>query len=55
VQVFLHKHLLERVFDSPETIPPPLLISMTEKFPTLRRIPARMVGMGFRPEHVEGR
>jgi 2-polyprenyl-6-methoxyphenol hydroxylase-like FAD-dependent oxidoreductase len=55
VQVFLHKHLLERVFDSPETIPPPLLISMTEKFPTLRRIPARMVGMGYRPEHVEGR
>jgi 2-polyprenyl-6-methoxyphenol hydroxylase-like FAD-dependent oxidoreductase len=55
VQVFLHKHLLERVFDSTETIPPPLLISMTEKFPRLRRIPARMVGMGYRPEHVEGR
>jgi 2-polyprenyl-6-methoxyphenol hydroxylase-like FAD-dependent oxidoreductase len=54
VQVFLHKHLLERVFDSPETIPPPLLISMTEKFPRLRRIPARMVGVGYRPEHVEG-
>jgi 2-polyprenyl-6-methoxyphenol hydroxylase-like FAD-dependent oxidoreductase len=55
VQVFLHKHLLERVFDSPETIPPPLLISMTERFPRLRRIPARMVGIGYRPEHVEGR
>jgi 2-polyprenyl-6-methoxyphenol hydroxylase-like FAD-dependent oxidoreductase len=55
VQVFLHKHLLERVFDSPETIPPPLLVRLTEKFPLLRRIPARMVGMGFRPEHVEGR
>jgi 2-polyprenyl-6-methoxyphenol hydroxylase-like FAD-dependent oxidoreductase len=53
VQVFLHKHLLERVFDSPETIPPPLLINMTEKFPTLRRIPARMVGLGFRPEHIK--
>jgi 2-polyprenyl-6-methoxyphenol hydroxylase-like FAD-dependent oxidoreductase len=43
VQIFLHKHLLERVFDSPKTIPPPLLISMTEKFPRLRRIPARMI------------
>jgi 2-polyprenyl-6-methoxyphenol hydroxylase-like FAD-dependent oxidoreductase len=53
VQIFLHKHLLERVFDSPETISPPLLISMTEKFPRLRRIPARMIGMGFRPEHVK--
>ncbi len=54
VQVFLHKHLLERVFDSPETIPPPLLLRITEKFPFLRRIPARMVGTGFRPEHVKG-
>ncbi len=53
VQVFLHKHLLKRIFDSPETIPPPLLLRMTEKFPLLRRIPARMVGMGFRPEHVK--
>jgi len=51
-QVFLHKHFLERVFDSPVIIPPPLLLKVTEKFPLLRRIPARMVGMGFRPEHV---
>ncbi len=52
VQVFLHKHLLEPIFDSPETIPPPLVLRITEKFPRLRRIPARMVGMGFRPEHI---
>jgi 2-polyprenyl-6-methoxyphenol hydroxylase-like FAD-dependent oxidoreductase len=52
VQVFLHKHLLERIFDSPETIPPPLLLRITEKFPLLRRVPARMVGVGFRPEHI---
>ncbi len=25
LQVFLHKHLLERIFDTPETIPPPFL------------------------------
>jgi len=55
VQVFLHKHLLERIFDSAETIPPPLLLRITEKFPKLRRIPARMVGMGFRPEHIAAR
>jgi 2-polyprenyl-6-methoxyphenol hydroxylase-like FAD-dependent oxidoreductase len=55
VQIFLHKHLLERVFDSEKTIAPPLLIRMTEKFPRLRRIPARMIGMGYRPEHVDTR
>jgi 2-polyprenyl-6-methoxyphenol hydroxylase-like FAD-dependent oxidoreductase len=53
VQVFLHKHLLEPIFNSPEAIPPPLLLNLTERFPKLRQIPARMVGIGFRPEHVK--
>jgi 2-polyprenyl-6-methoxyphenol hydroxylase-like FAD-dependent oxidoreductase len=53
VQIFLHEHLLERIFDSDEMISPPMLMNLLEKFPALRRIPARMVGMGFRPEHVE--
>lgn len=52
MQVFLHKHLLEPIFDSPQTIPPPLFLRITEKFPTFRRIPARMIGLGFRPEHI---
>lgn len=52
VQVFLHKHLLEAIFDSNEVIPPPFLMRLLEKYPRLRRIPARMVGMGFRPEHI---
>jgi 2-polyprenyl-6-methoxyphenol hydroxylase-like FAD-dependent oxidoreductase len=55
VQVFLHRHLLERIFNSPELIPPPLLLRLCEKFPRLRRIPARMVGIGFRPEHVQNK
>ncbi len=53
VQVFLHKHLLERIFDSPETIPPPLLMRLFEEFPRLRTLPARMIGIGFRPEHIQ--
>jgi 2-polyprenyl-6-methoxyphenol hydroxylase-like FAD-dependent oxidoreductase len=52
IQVFLHKHLLERIFDSTETISPPLLMRLFETFPRLRSLPARMVGIGFRPEHV---
>lgn len=52
MQVFLHKHLLEPIFDSSQTIPPPLFLRITEKFPALRRIPARMIGLGFRPEHI---
>ena len=52
LQVFLHKHLLERIFDSPGVIPPPLPLSLAERFPRLRRLTARVVGLGFRPEHV---
>jgi 2-polyprenyl-6-methoxyphenol hydroxylase-like FAD-dependent oxidoreductase len=53
VQVFLHEHLLEPIFDSTEQLHPPLLMRMLEKYPRLRRIPARMVGIGFRPEHIQ--
>jgi hypothetical protein len=31
---------------------PPLVARLLRDWPVLRRIPARMVGMGFRPEHV---
>jgi 2-polyprenyl-6-methoxyphenol hydroxylase-like FAD-dependent oxidoreductase len=52
LQIFMHEHLLERIFDSPQTISPPLPLALAEKFPNLRRITARMVGIGFRPEHI---
>jgi 2-polyprenyl-6-methoxyphenol hydroxylase-like FAD-dependent oxidoreductase len=52
VQIFLHKHLLERIFESPGIIAMPAPMVLLEKFPRLRRLPARMVGMGFKPEHV---
>jgi 2-polyprenyl-6-methoxyphenol hydroxylase-like FAD-dependent oxidoreductase len=52
IQVFLHTHLLERIFDSEQTIAPPLLLRLFERLPRLRSLPARMVGIGFRPEHI---
>jgi 2-polyprenyl-6-methoxyphenol hydroxylase-like FAD-dependent oxidoreductase len=54
-QIFLHEHLLEPIFDSPVQIQPPLAMRLLEQFPTLRGIPARMIGMGFRPEHLDQR
>jgi hypothetical protein len=30
----------------------PLFMRWAERYPLLRRIPARLVGMGIRPEHV---
>lgn len=31
---------------------PPLMAKLLNRIPLLRRIPARLIGMGFRPEHV---
>ena len=52
VQIFLHEHLLERIFDSTQVISPPMLLRLFEAFPRFRSLPARMVGIGFRPEHI---
>jgi 2-polyprenyl-6-methoxyphenol hydroxylase-like FAD-dependent oxidoreductase len=52
VQIFMHEHMLEPIFESPELLQPPLPLRLLERFPLLRRIPARMIGIGFRPEHV---
>ena len=51
-QIFIHEHFLERVFKANEQISSPLPARLLEEFPLLRRIPARMIGIGFRPEHV---
>jgi len=53
VQIFLHKNMLEPIFASHERISPPMAMRLLEKYPRLRRLPARMIGVGFRPEHVE--
>jgi hypothetical protein len=52
-QVFMHHHFIERILDSHETIAPPLALRILEELPRLRTLPARMIGIGFRPEHVE--
>jgi 2-polyprenyl-6-methoxyphenol hydroxylase-like FAD-dependent oxidoreductase len=52
VQVFVQDNVIRRVLatDKPLSLPWPL--KLLRRFPVLRRIPARVVGVGFRPEHV---
>jgi 2-polyprenyl-6-methoxyphenol hydroxylase-like FAD-dependent oxidoreductase len=33
----------------------PFLLRLVRRFPRLRRIPARVIGIGFRPEHIQTR
>jgi 2-polyprenyl-6-methoxyphenol hydroxylase-like FAD-dependent oxidoreductase len=53
VQVLAHKHLLRPALSQKSQIRRlPLGFRLLQLFPMLRRIPARMLGLGFRPEHV---
>jgi 2-polyprenyl-6-methoxyphenol hydroxylase-like FAD-dependent oxidoreductase len=52
MQLFLQKNVIGRVLGSGATPGIAWPIRLMQRFPVLRRIPARLVGMGFRPEHV---
>jgi len=52
MQIFIQNRVIRRVLRSTERLSPPLFVRLLARFPLLSRIPARIVGMGFRPEHV---
>ncbi|MDX6403054.1 MAG: hypothetical protein QOH70_509 [Blastocatellia bacterium] len=51
-QVFVQDNVLGRVLGSTEPIVAPWFIKLFKRFPVLRRIAARFIGLGVRPEHV---
>jgi 2-polyprenyl-6-methoxyphenol hydroxylase-like FAD-dependent oxidoreductase len=52
-QVVAHKRFIGPAMRHPRPIPKlPFALKLLQMFPILRRIPARLVGMGVRPEHV---
>ncbi|HYK54316.1 MAG TPA: FAD-dependent oxidoreductase [Candidatus Eremiobacteraceae bacterium] len=53
LQVFIQDKLLNRVLDSTQRIGMPFAFRLLNWIPILRAIPARTIGVGFRPEHVE--
>ena len=55
MQLFVQNRIISRVLSSnrPLTLPWPL--KLLRRWPFLRRYPARIVGVGFRPEHVKTR
>ena len=52
-QVFIQNRVLGRVLGTNQQISVPWFLRLFRHWPFLRRIPARMVGIGFRPEHIE--
>jgi 2-polyprenyl-6-methoxyphenol hydroxylase-like FAD-dependent oxidoreductase len=53
LQVFLQNRVIGRVLRSTGKLSPPLLLRLLGKWAFLRRLPARLIGLGFRPEHVK--
>ena len=51
-QVQIQNRVITRVLGSTEILTPPFLIRLFKRYQFLRRIPAYLVGIGFRPEHI---
>jgi 2-polyprenyl-6-methoxyphenol hydroxylase-like FAD-dependent oxidoreductase len=52
VQLFVQKRIISNVLSMTAQPRPPFFLTLLNRFPFLRRFPARLIGMGFRPEHV---
>src|SRR3989442_1972523 len=52
MQIIIQNRLVDRILGSNEQIPLPWPMKLIQRWPLLRRIPARVIGIGFRAEHV---
>jgi 2-polyprenyl-6-methoxyphenol hydroxylase-like FAD-dependent oxidoreductase len=52
LQLFVQDRVMTRVLASGGPLPVPFAIRLLQRWPILRRIPARLIGIGVRPEHV---
>jgi 2-polyprenyl-6-methoxyphenol hydroxylase-like FAD-dependent oxidoreductase len=53
IQVFMQNHVVDKVLGNVVHPSLPLPLKLLQHFPILRRIPAKIIGMGYRPEKVE--
>jgi 2-polyprenyl-6-methoxyphenol hydroxylase-like FAD-dependent oxidoreductase len=53
MQIAIQNKVIRRVLQSDKPLTLPWPIRLLRAWPVLRRLPARVVGMGFRPEHVK--
>ena len=52
LQLVLQNRMVRPVLAASGSLRPPRLLRLLGRFPVLRRIPARLIGLGVRPEHV---
>jgi 2-polyprenyl-6-methoxyphenol hydroxylase-like FAD-dependent oxidoreductase len=54
-QILIQNNVIRKVLGSDKTLSAPWVLKLLQRWPILRRIPARVLGLGFRPEHVRAR
>jgi len=52
VQTTIQNWVIDPMLKSGKTPSPPAVLRFVQRWPSLQRIPARLIGLGFRPEHV---
>ena len=52
LQVAVQNRIISNVLSTTATPTPPFAVRALGRFALLRRLPARIIGMGFRPEHI---
>jgi 2-polyprenyl-6-methoxyphenol hydroxylase-like FAD-dependent oxidoreductase len=52
LQLTIQNNVIRRVLASTKPLTLPWFFRLLQRIPYLRRIPARLIGIGFRPEHV---
>jgi 2-polyprenyl-6-methoxyphenol hydroxylase-like FAD-dependent oxidoreductase len=52
LQLFIQNRVIRSVLAADAPFEPPLALRLLDVFPVLRQLPARLIGMGVRPEHV---
>ncbi len=53
MQVLIQRRVIARVLSAAGRLEPPLPLRLFARFPVLRRLPGRLIGVGIRPEHVK--
>ncbi len=52
IQLAIQNRAISRVLAGTGRLKPPLVLKLLDRFPVLQGIPARIVGIGVRPEHI---
>jgi 2-polyprenyl-6-methoxyphenol hydroxylase-like FAD-dependent oxidoreductase len=52
IQIVMQERVIRNVLVGLGELKPPLLLRLLRRFPMLRRLPARVLGLGVRPEHI---